>query len=358
MKLSKNQILIGLAIGAVVAVGIWTMIHYSKIPALTGAQSFEVKAGAIKTEIEADVTLKAKTSADLSFENAGKIKSVLVKVGDQVKTGQLLAQEENSDYTVALREAQAKARAAEADLAGAQENVDVQKAKLKSLKNADAKKYDVKAQNETVDQADTGSDSKAALLDAAREAVNGASLQLAKTRLIAPFDGVVTDKSGEVGEVAASGHPIITLATGSDLHAEAFVSEIEMKRITVGDLAQIQLVSLDGNDLVFSAQVETIDPAATNMNGASAYKIVLRLDQNDTELKSGMTGTAKIKISDAVKSITIPGSSLFSESGKNYVMTISGGLPERKEVQVGATGTDGTVEILSGLQIGDRIIKF
>ena len=358
MKLSKNQIFVGLAIGAVAAVGIWATIHYSKIPALTGAQSFEVKAGAIKTEIDADVTLKAKTSADLSFENTGKIKSVLVKVGDQVKAGQLLAQEENSDYAVALREAQAKARAAEADLSGAQENVDVQKAKLHSLKNADAKKYDVKAQKETVDQADTGSDSKAALLDAAHEAVNGASLELAKTRLVAPFDGVITGKTGEVGEIAASGQSIITLATGSDLHAEAFVSELEVKRITVGDLAEIQLVSLDGDNLVFSAQVETIDPAETNMNGAFAYKVVLRLDRNDPELKSGMTGTAKIKISDLVKNITIPQSSLFSEGGKNYVMTISGGLPERKEVEVGAVGSDGTVEILSGLQIGDRIIKF
>ncbi|HUD08811.1 MAG TPA: efflux RND transporter periplasmic adaptor subunit [Candidatus Saccharimonadales bacterium] len=355
---SNRRALTIVAVIALIGVSVWAAFHFTRIPAFSETQIFEVQKGAIKSEISADITLQPATNADLAFENSGKIKNIYVSVGDQVKKGQLLAEEVNSDYVVSLREAEAARRAAQADLEGAQENIDIQGAKLKSLKNANAKKYDVKAQKETKDQAGSSADSKEALLEAANQAVIAANLQLAKTRLTAPMDGVITDKSIEIGEVVSQAGPVMKIASGDNLEADAYVSELDVKKIAVGGSAEIVLSSADGNKITLDSKIKNIYPAETVQNGVSSYKVVFDLAGQESNLKSGMTGMANIKISDQAGAMVVPQSSVFSDAGKKYVMVMSGGFPERKDVQVGAYGSDGTVEVLSGLAEGDKILKF
>ena len=246
---------------------------------------------------------------------------------------------------------------AQADLEGAQENIDIQGAKLKSLKNANAKKYDVKAQKETRDQANSGGFQEA-LLEAANQAVIAANLELAKTRLTAPMDGVITEKSIEAGEVVSQAGSVMKIASTDVLEADAYVSELDVKKIAVGDPAEIDLSSVDGDKSSLQSKIKNIYPAETSQNGISSYKVVFDLAGLDSNLKSGMTGTASIKISDQAGAILVPQSSVFSDAGKKYVMVMSGGFPERKDVQTGAQGSDGTVEILSGLAEGDKILNF
>lgn len=346
------------AVIALIGVSILGALHFTRVPAFSGSQVFEVQKGTIKNEISTDITLKPTVDTDLAFENSGKIKNIYVSVGDQVKKGQLLAEEVNSDYVVSLREAEAVRRAAEADFQGAQENIDIQKAKLHSLKNANAKKYDVKAQKETKDQAGFGADSKEALLEAANQAVIAANLQLAKTRLIAPMDGVITDKFIEVGEVVSQAGSVMKIASADILEANAYVSELDVKKIAVGDPAEIILSSSDGNKISLQSKIKNIYPTEISQNGISSYKVVFDLAGQDSSLKSGMTGTANIKISNQAGTILVPRSSIFSDAGKKYVMVMSGGFPQRKDVQVGAEGSDGTAEILSGLVEGDKILNF
>ncbi|MCX6766934.1 MAG: efflux RND transporter periplasmic adaptor subunit [Candidatus Moranbacteria bacterium] len=355
---SNRQALIVVAIVALIGVSVWAAFHFTRIPAFSETRIFEVQKGAIKSEIAADITLQPAVDTDLAFENSGKIKSIYVSVGDKVKAGQLLAEEVNSDYVVSLREAQAEQKAAQADLEGAQENIDIQGAKLKSLKNANAKKYDVKAQKETKDQAGSSADSKEALLEAANQRVISANLDLAKTRLTAPMDGMITDKTIEVGEVVSQAGPVMKIATSANLEADAFVSELDVKKIAVGDSAEITLSSADGNKVTLDSKIKNIYPAGTVQNGVSSYKVVFDLSGQESNLKSGMTGTENIKISDQAGAIVVPQSSVFSDAGKKYVMVMSSGLPEKKDVQVGAYGSDEIVEILSGLVEGDKILKF
>jgi RND family efflux transporter MFP subunit len=355
---SNRQTLTIVAVVALIGFSIWAAFHFTRVPAFSGTQVFEVQKGAIKNEISADITLKSVVDTNLAFENSGKIKNIYISVGDQVKKGQLLAEEVNSEYIVSLRQAEAIRRSAEADFEGAQENIDIQEAKLKSLKNANAKKYDVKAQKETKDQASSSADSKEALLEAANQAVIASNLELAKTRLTAPMDGVITEKSIEIGEVVSQAGGVMKIASGDALEANAYVSELEVKKIAIGDLAEIELSSVDGDKITLQSKIKNIYPTETVQNGVSSYKVVFDLAGQGSDLKSGMTGTANIKTSDQAGMIVVPQSSVFSDAESKYVMVMSGGFPQRKDVQVGAYGTDGTVEVLSGLTEGDKILNF
>jgi len=355
---SNRIILMIVAVVALIGISIWAAYHFTRVPAFSETQVFEVQKGTIGSAISADITLAPSVDTDLAFENSGKIKNIFVLVGDQVKKGQLLAEETNGDYVVSLREAEAARSAAQAQLKAANEGIDIQSAKLHSLKNASAKKYDVKAQKETKDQAKSNADAQEALFSAAQSAVDGANLQLAKTRLLAPMDGVITDKSIEIGEVVAQAGPVMKIASADVLEADAYVSELDVKKLAVGGSAEIVLSSADGNKISFDSKIKNIYPAATSQNGISSYKIVFDLSSQDSSFKSGMTGTANIKISDQAGAMVVPQSALFSDAGKKYVMVMSGGFPQRKDVQVGAQGSDGTVEILSGLTEGDKILNF
>lgn len=352
----QTGIIIGVMVGVIALVAI--TMQLAKVPGFNQTELFDVKKSSLESSLSADITVRPEIIADLSFENTGKIKSILVAVGDQVKKGQLLAEEINSDYVVTLNEEIAKKESIESLVEAAHENVSVQKAKLHALQNAKAKKYDKKAQQETIDQAEAQEEAENSLLDAADETVRGASLDLAKTRLLAPMDGVITDKSVEMGEVVAQASPILTIASGEKLQAEAYVSELDVKKIIVGDSAEILLSSsMEGNSPI-TAKVKKIYPAEKSDNGVSSYKVIFELENQDAALKSGLTGSAKIMLSQKLGVITVPQNSVFSDAGKKYVMILTGGLPERREVQTGNYGSDGTVEIVNGLSEGDKIIKF
>jgi RND family efflux transporter MFP subunit len=354
---SNRQILTIVAVAALIGISIWAAIHFTKVPVFSGTQLFEVQKGTIGNEISMNIELKPAIDTDLAFENSGKIKNIYVSVGDQVKKGQLLAEEVNSDYVVSLRQASAARDAAASQLKQAQKDVTIQNDKLKGLQKANSPEYDVKAQNATKNKSKAGVDAADALLSAAQSAVEGANLQLAKTRLTAPMDGVITEKSIEIGEVVSQAGSVMKIATAANLEAEAYVSELDVKKITVGTLAEISMNSASENKIGLEAKVKNIYPSETNQNGASSYKIVFEISGQNGDLKSGMTGTAKIKVSEQL-GVYIPQGSLFSDGGKKYVMVMSGGFPERKDVQTGVYGSDGTVEILSGLAQGDKILKF
>lgn len=338
----------------------WAGMYFSKTPAFNQVEILEVKKGAIETELSEDITIAPAVASDLSFENTGKIKGIYVSVGDMVKKGQLLAEQENSEYLAGLSRAEALRDAADAQLGQAEEDVEVQKAKVRSLKKSDtANKYDVKAQEKTRDKSEAGVDAQESLLEAAESAVESAKLELAKTRLYAPMEGVITEKDAEAGEVKAQATPILSISSEDALEADAYLTETDMKKVKVGDSAEVTLVSTDGNGQTLQAKISNIYPAPAVQNGGpAAYKVVFDLIDSGSNLKVGLTGTAKIKLSRELNAVFVPQSSLFSDGGKDYVMVISGGLPEKKEVEEGARGSDGNVEILSGLSEGDKVIKF
>ena len=127
------------------------------------------------------------------------------------------------------------------------------------------------------------------LIAAAISSVESAQVQLAKTVLKAPFEGIITRQDAEVGEVAGASVPsFLTVSSIEPLKKiEAFASDLDVANLKVGDSAKVSFDML-GSQKVINAKISTIAPSATMIQGKMVYKVTLMLDQTDAQLRSGM----------------------------------------------------------------------
>ncbi|MEK7212554.1 MAG: efflux RND transporter periplasmic adaptor subunit [Patescibacteria group bacterium] len=181
--------------------------------------------------------------------------------------------------------------------------------------------------------------------------------QLAKTILTSPIAGTITKVEAKVGEIVAANSPIVTVISKSNLQVEANIPEADIAKIEVGNQANITLDAY-GEDVIFRGKVSSIEPAETMVEGVATYKIKIQFDESDPRVKSGMTANVDI-IADARDNVLfLPQRSVFTRNGSKLVMLyISAGKSEEREIKTGLRGSDGNIEIISGLNQGDMILR-
>jgi len=313
--------------------------------------------GNIAEQLRFSGKVQAQNTFDLGFEKAGKIVKIYVAVGDKVKKGQLLAELNPQDASISYAQALADKNVTRSQLEQAQKNKDIQEAKLKSVKQSDtANKYDKNAQMGVIDQSQAAIDAQQALLQKADETVKNSSLQLSKTKLYAPVDGIITKQSLEPGEIVSAYAPVISLSSDSTLEIQAYVSEIEVAKISLGDKVQVKLDSNQGENL--EASVATIDPAETNVSGVATYKVTFTPAFALEKIKSGMAVELTLSLAEKKDVLIVPAKSVFQEAGKAFVLTIVNDSQVKKEVQLGAADQAGNVQVLSGIGEQDGIVSF
>ncbi|MDO8590919.1 MAG: HlyD family efflux transporter periplasmic adaptor subunit, partial [bacterium] len=136
---------------------------------------------------------------------------------------------------------------------------------------------------------------------------------------------------------------------------EAFVPEVDVAKITVGNQATITLDAY-GSDVSFNASVVKIDPAETVIDGVSTYKTTLEFDKDDPRIRSGMTANTTIISAKRDNVLALPQRTVYEKNGKKFVRVVTGSdTLEEREVTVGIRGSNGDIEILSGLKQGDNV---
>ena len=118
---------------------------------------------------------------------------------------------------------------------------------------------------------------------------------------------------------------------------------------------------LYGKKTVFNARVSTIDTAATIVDGVTTYKTIFNFEGDiDPNIRPNMTANIDIETAKKEDVIAIPQRAVISRNGSKIVRIYHGvgTAPEERFVQVGISGKDGYVEILSGLSEGERVITF
>lgn len=197
-----------------------------------------------------------------------------------------------------------------------------------------------------------------AKVNEARSSVSAIEATISKTRIVAPFDGTVTKQDAKVGQTVVSGDPLISLISESNMYIEANVSEINIGKVSPGNSATIEFDAYPNE--YFNGTVVFVDPGETLVDEVVNYKVRVELENTDptvtSKIKSGLTANIRITSSKKENVISIPVYAVIEENGKFYVNKSTNGNVTKVEVTKGLQGSDGNVEIVSGINEGDEVL--
>lgn len=191
------------------------------------------------------------------------------------------------------------------------------------------------------------------VLQAAKEL---ASISLSKTELRAPFSGVITQKNINIGEIASLAAPAFTLQTADSLEIVAQVPETDAVKLAVDQNATITFDAFPPTEK-WEAKIASISPAAKVLEGIPTYEVKLNVSDNLTKLKPGLTTNVTVHAAEKENVLSLPRRAVITRDNKQVVQ-IAGenGETAEKEIITGLAGSDGTVEIVSGLNEGDEVV--
>jgi len=290
-------------------------------------------------------TLKAASRTEVSARIMAPITEVAVKAGDSVVTGDVLVRLDPRDFEAKRSQAQAALEAANA--AASQAQVDYRR---------DWDLYQEKViQRAKIEQSSTNVRVAKANVDRARQALTEAEIMLSYTTIAATKSGTIIDRLAEPGDTARPGEPILVLYDPESLRLEVPVKENLAVNLKVGDVLTVHIDALDHD---VEARVDEIVPQAEAASRSFLVKVALPRSDNMYE---GMFGRLQIPsgqrrhlclATDAIQTI---GQLQFVE-----IVSPDGNTKQRRFITTGRlgkeVGKEDRVEVLSGLQAGDKVL--
>lgn len=345
----------------------------------------------------------------------GYVKSVSADIGDRVKKGQVLAELHVPEVEADLKQkramveqAQAEARQSEASLAVAKAGVASAEAKVFEIQagirraESDVTRWQsefARVQQLAQERALTGSlvdetrsklgaaqasldevkakvkSSEAALaesralldkarsdivaaishIDVARFEAERADAMASYRKLEAPFDGVVTRRKVDTGQLITPGNgvdPLFVVARADLVTIAVGVPEADAPFVNPGDPAQVRLLALD--DRKFDGKVTRTAWALENSTRTLLAEIDLA-SPNDL-LRPGLYAYATINAEEHKNALTLPTTAIIKDAGKAFCVTVKDKVARRKEIKLGLTEGKRT-EVLSGLSEGEAVVE-
>lgn len=173
--------------------------------------------------------------------------------------------------------------------------------------------------------------------------------------MYAPMNGVVTKRLAKVGEIVSANTIVISLISEAKFEIEANVPEADIAKVEVGNIASVTLDAY-GRDTVFETNVVSVNPAETIIEGVATYKVTFQFAKYDVGVKSGMTANIDIASGKREGVIAIPQRALIRKEGSTFVQILDGENIREVMVSPGLRGSDGSIEIISGVNEGDKVI--
>ncbi len=276
--------------------------------------------------------IKASEDVNLAFRVSGPIKKVLVKDGQFVRKGDVIAQMDPRDYEIQL-----EATTAEYEQVKAEADRVIELHKRNSVANKD------------YDKAVAGLHRIEAKLKSHKNALHD-------TRLTAPFSGYVQKIYFDAGEIVKAGLPIVRMVNTSSLEVEAFISARDYSKKDCFSSFSCRTDIYPEVEIPLS--FNGITPKA-NLN--QLFKISFTLDKSDSLLISpGMSVEVNIVCAESSSSIfTIPVSALFSKGNDSFVWLYDANSKtiQKKKVNVVKLHQDGTALVTGDLTTGSRVVS-
>ena len=308
----------------------------------------------VPDQVEAVGTLQAAQTSRLSAQMMGNIVEIRAREGDHVKRGQVLAILDDAQPHAAVDRATAADLASQQEIAASDSDFALAEATLKRYQTLFDKKSVSPQEFDEVKARYLAAQARRNMARAGQEqakaAVQQARTALGYTRILAPFDGVVTEKKFDLGTLASPGMPIFTLEDTRRYRLEATVNETDLRYVRMGQQASILIDALGDREM--KGKVVEIDPAADPASRSFLVKVEL---PSDPALRSGFFGRAQFPRGER-SALLIPRSAIIERGQLQgiYVLDQSK-IAGLRYITIGKPA-DGKVEVLAGLQAGEMLI--
>lgn len=300
-------------------------------------------------------TVYASRSAQLSAETMGRITAIHVREGDPVRAGETLVVIDDVQPKAGYEQAQAALTAADHELAAAESEHTLAQATFNRMKGLYEKKS---ISPHEFDEINARAQSTAARYDAAvavrAQAAAGleqSRIVLERTRVRAPFDGVITERRVDPGALASPGLPLLTVESTGRYRLEANVNERDLKYVRMNAVVPVSLDAFDGMPL--SGKVVQIVPAADPASRSFVVKVEL---PSNPKLRSGIYGHTEFQRGKK-QAVVVPRSAVLQHGQLQSVYVVADDqMIALRYVTLGVERTEG-MEVLSGLGPGDRVVS-
>ena len=311
--------------------------------------------------------LVAGQTASISSQISGQVVKLGFNVGSTVKAGEMLIQLDTNALEGQLMAAEAGLQSAQAgsensknqsylaqiNLTSAQKNYDRTKqlfdaGAASQLQIEDAQDKLNIATKQYESSSGPALDQAQATIATAMANIKGLNIQIAKSTISSPINGVVTSQNINVGEVVSPAVPVISIIDSSILKLRSTVSQDYLLLLTQGQAVQ---VSVDGYpNLKLSGKITGIGPMAVNTGEVFPVEISLN---NDGNLMAGMSAHAAFMTK--VQGIVVPTSAVIQNDGQTTVFVTDGQTASKRVVKTGLKN-DNFIQILDGLREGEQVV--
>jgi len=384
----------GALILAAVAAGAYWYLQSAATGAATSYQTEAVERGKLTVTVTATGTIEPTTQVDVSSEVSGVVRIVNVENNSLIKKGDVLAQLDIARQEAQLTRAKATLAASEARLTDAQATVEERERafdRQTSLrKKGFSPEQDLEIARAARDRALAAVTSAEADIAVAKADVNLQEIEISKSRIISPIDGIVLKRSVEPGQTVASSLQAPVLFTLAEdlkrMQLEAEVDEADIGAVATGQAASFTVDAYPGKS--FAARIETLEFSPQVVEGVVTYKAILSVDNSELLLRPGMTATAQIVVKEFDDALTVSNAALRYEppkraerqsrgimaifmprmprfertsntetaSADRAVWILKDGKPERVAVTTGATDGKRTEIVKGELAAGDAVV--
>ena len=290
---------------------------------------------------EAIGTLKAANRTAISAKVMATIQEITVTAGDEVQQGDILVRLDSKELETRVRQAEQSLAAAEASRKQAEQ--DYERAKSLHEKRA--------ASKAELDKATSGLDVAVAEESRAKQAVDEAKAQMSYATIAAPKAGRIVDRLAEEGDTARPGEPLFMLYDATSLRLEAPVQENLALQLEVGQGAK---VVIDALELEMDATIDERVPQADTPSRSFLVKAALPYR---TDLYEGLSGRLLIPAGER-RHLCLAADAIRRVGQLEFVeVVMPDGTIEQRFIKAGRPGKPGRVEVLSGLDAGEWVIR-
>jgi HlyD family secretion protein len=292
---------------------IWITVGVLAVPALLGTvlngrasetsfRQVAIERGAVEEVVSSTGTLQATETVEVGTQVSGQIAELLVDFNDRVTRGQLLARIDPALLLSEVRAAEATLARNQAELAQAERTL----ARTRQLHTEQV------VTDSEIEQAQYARDVAAAARSAAAVSLERAHRNLGYSEIRSPIDGIVVERSVEVGQTVAAAMTAPTLFVIaqdlSQMEILASVDESDIGRIRVGQPARFTVQAY--GERAYAGEVRQVRLQATTQDNVVSYGVVVGVGNPDGTLIPGMTATVEFQVARAENVLKVANAAL------------------------------------------------